>query len=88
MSENNTNKGSPVKVLGTGCAKCDKLTASVNAALAQLGKSIEVEHVKDLKQIVAFGVMRTPALVINGKVKSVGKVPNVDELKELLQKHL
>jgi small redox-active disulfide protein 2 len=88
MSENKTIIDSPVKVLGTGCAKCDKLMANVNAALAQLDMNIAVEHVKDLQQIAAFGVMLTPALVINNKVKSAGKVLSTDEAAEFLQKYL
>ena len=66
---------SSVKVLGTGCAKCDKLTENANEALKKLSiTNIRVEHVKDLKEIARHGVMITPAIVINGKAKSPGKV--------------
>jgi len=76
---------SNVKVLGVGCAKCDKLAANATEALNALGISdIQVEHVKDLKEIARHGVMLTPAIVINGKTKSPGKVLSVDEITKLI----
>lgn len=81
--------GSLVKVLGTGCAKCNKLEANTKEALSKLGRSdINIEHVTDIRDIAAFGVMMTPALVINGKVKSVGKVLSSEEAYSLLQQNL
>lgn len=85
-AENTKTRGASVKVLGTGCAKCDALEAAVKAALEQLGMDTEVEHVTDFSQIAAWGVMTTPALVVDGKVVSLGKVLKTDEAVKLLQK--
>jgi len=73
-----------VQVLGTGCAKCEKLKCNVEEAVAQSGVEATIEKVSDINQIVAFGVMTTPALVVDGEVKSVGKVASPEEIKELL----
>lgn len=75
-----------IQILGTGCPKCVKLTEAVKAAADALGLAYEIEKVTDVNQIMAHGVMMTPALVINGEVKLVGKVPTVDELKTILDK--
>lgn len=75
-----------IKVLGSGCAKCNALEDAVRAALAELGRDTAIEHVTDFAQIAACGVMTTPALVVNGKVVSYGKVLKKDEVKALLQK--
>ncbi len=75
-----------IKVLGSGCAKCNALEDAVRAALAELGRDTAIEHVTDFAQIAACGVMTTPALVVNGKVVSYGKVLKKDEAKALLQK--
>ena len=73
-----------LQILGTGCAKCNALTMTTEKAAQVLGLQYELEKVTDLKQIMAFGVMTTPALVVDGKVKVSGKVPSVDELKTML----
>lgn len=73
-----------LQILGTGCAKCNALTQATETAARALGVPYELEKVTDLKQIMAFGVMATPALVVDGKVKVSGKVPPVDEIKQLL----
>ena len=73
------------QILGTGCAKCKALTTATEQAAQALGLPYELEKVTDLKQIMTFGVMTTPALVVNGKVKVAGKVPNLNELKTMLQ---
>jgi small redox-active disulfide protein 2 len=73
-----------IQILGTGCAKCKNLATATEQAAQTLGLQYELEKVTDLKQIMAFGVMMTPALVVDGKVKVSGKVPSVDELKKLL----
>lgn len=73
-----------VKVLGSGCAKCNQLESAVKEAMKQLGLDPVVEHVSDYAQIAAFGVMSTPALVINGKVVSSGKVLKTEEIVRLL----
>ncbi len=73
-----------IQILGTGCAKCNALTTAAEKAAQSLGLQYELEKVTDLKQIMAFGVMTTPALVVDGKVKVSGKVPSVEEIKKLL----
>jgi small redox-active disulfide protein 2 len=73
-----------IQVLGTGCAKCRQLTANAEKAVADLGLSAVVEKVEDIARIVEFGVMMTPALAVDGKVKSVGKVLTPDAIKQLL----
>jgi len=73
-----------LQILGTGCAKCNALTQATEQAAQTLGVPYELEKVTDLKQIMAFGVMLTPALVVDGKVKLAGKVPSADEIKKLL----
>jgi small redox-active disulfide protein 2 len=79
-------EGASVKVLGSGCAKCNALEAATKAALAQLGMDTEIEHVTDFAQIAAYGVMSTPALVVDGKVVVYGKVLKTEEVVALLQK--
>ena len=74
-----------LQILGTGCAKCNALTQATEQAAQSLGLPYELEKVTDLNRIMSFGVMLTPALVVDGKVKVSGKVPNVNELKSLLQ---
>ena len=69
-----------IEVLGTGCAKCNELEAKVKQAVAQSGKFVQIEKVSDLQKIMAYGVMSTPGLVIDGEVKSTGRVPGVDEI--------
>lgn len=73
-----------IEVLGTGCAKCTTLYDNVKSALAELGKEAEVVKVQDIPSIMKYGVMSTPALVVDGQVKFSGKSPGVAELKELL----
>lgn len=77
---------SGIKVLGGGCAKCNALEAAVHDALNELGMDIAIEHVKDFAQIATYGVMSTPALAINGKVVSYGKVLKKDEVLSILKK--
>ena len=74
-----------IQVLGTGCAKCKQLTANAEKAVAELGLGVAVEKVEDLREIMKFGVMTTPALVLDGKVRSAGKVLGPEELKRLLR---
>ncbi len=75
-----------IKVLGSGCAKCNQLEASTKEALSQLGMDTTIEHVKDFAQIAAYGVMSTPALVVDGKVVSYGKVLKTEEVISILEK--
>ncbi|MFH1880089.1 MAG: thioredoxin family protein [Bacillota bacterium] len=79
-------EGASVKVLGSGCAKCNALEAATKAALAQLGMDTTIDHVTDFAQIAAYGVMSTPALVVDGKVVAYGKVLKQEEVVTLLQK--
>ncbi|MCS7237943.1 MAG: thioredoxin family protein [Thermoguttaceae bacterium] len=73
-----------IQVLGPGCARCQALANNVAEAVRQLGISAEIEKVTDLNQIISFGVVATPALVVNGELKLSGKVASVDEIKEIL----
>ena len=76
-----------IKILGTGCSNCKTLEKSTINALAELNLSADVENVEDITKIMSYGIMRTPGLVINGKVVVSGRVPAVKELKELIEKH-
>jgi small redox-active disulfide protein 2 len=73
-----------LQILGTGCPKCVKLAEAAHAAAGQLGLACEIEKVTDINRIVSFGVMLTPALVVDGQVKVAGRVPTVDEIKTLI----
>ncbi|NLM85284.1 MAG: thioredoxin family protein [Clostridiales bacterium] len=84
--QTSAQSGSPsVKVLGSGCARCNELEAATRAALQQLGMTDSIEHVTDFVQIASYGVMTTPALVVDGKLLSYGKVLKTDEVVKLLQ---
>lgn len=73
-----------IKILGGGCANCKKLLENTEAALKELGLEAAVEEVKDINAIIDYGVMKTPALVIDEKVKSSGRVLGTEEIKKLL----
>ena len=73
-----------IQILGSGCAKCHKLTEIAEQAAHDLGLEYELEKVTDVKRYPDFGVMFTPALVVDGVVKLSGKVPSLDEAKALL----
>ncbi len=75
-----------IKILGPGCKNCTKLYENAEAAVNELGLSVDFEKITDFKDIVALGVMKTPGLVINGEVKVSGRVPSKDEIKKLLNK--
>lgn len=74
-----------LQILGMGCAKCVKLTAAAEAAAKALGLEYEVEKVTDPEEFVRLGVMVTPALVVDGKVKAAGKIPTAEQMKALLK---
>jgi len=74
-----------LQVLGPGCPRCQQLYAAVELAARQLGLDYELSKVTEIAEITSFGVMVTPALVVDGQVKFSGKVPGVDEIKEYLQ---
>jgi len=73
-----------IQILGTGCPKCKKLTENAESAAKELGVAYEIEKVTDINEIMKFGVMITPALAVDGQVKSVGKVISPDEIKKML----
>ncbi|MFI3141278.1 MAG: thioredoxin family protein [Clostridia bacterium] len=77
-----------VKILGGGCAKCNELENATVQALSQLGINIEIEHVTDFSVIATYGVMTTPAIVVNEKVISYGKVLKPAEVVKLIEKLL
>ena len=81
-----TNKSAGIKVLGGGCAKCHELEENTKAALAALGLEEPVELITDFSVIAAYGVMSTPALVVDGKVVSYGKVLKRDEVETILKR--
>ena len=74
-----------IKILGGGCAKCDQLEAATIEALTELGMDTAIEHVKDYEKIAVYGVMTTPALVVDGKVVSYGKVLKKDDIIKILK---
>jgi small redox-active disulfide protein 2 len=74
-----------IQVLGTGCAKCKQLTANAEQAVRELGLSVTVEKVEDLREIMKFKVMSTPALVVDGAVRSTGKVLTAEAVRDLLR---
>jgi small redox-active disulfide protein 2 len=75
-----------IKVLGTGCANCKKLEENAKQAVKELGlENVTIEKVEDIPNIMKYGVMKTPALVIDEQVKVMGKVAKPDEIKKLIQ---
>jgi len=74
-----------IKVLGSGCANCKKLETHTREAVQELGLDAQVEKVEDIKQIISYGVMKTPALVVDEQVKAMGRVLSVEEIKNLLK---
>ena len=73
-----------VKILGPGCPKCQTLMRNAEQAISELGLECDLEKVTDIMEITSYGVMMTPALVVDGEVKLVGKVPSAAELKQML----
>jgi small redox-active disulfide protein 2 len=73
-----------IKVLGTGCAKCHQLEENTRKAVAELGLDASIEKVENIKDIMKYGVMKTPALVVDEKVKVMGRVPSPEEIKKYL----
>ena len=74
-----------IQILGTGCPKCRKLAEAAEEAAKSLGVQYELVKITDIVEIVKFGVMMTPGLAIDGKVKSVGKIPSLEEIKTMLK---
>jgi small redox-active disulfide protein 2 len=73
-----------LQILGTGCAKCQQLMLHTEKAAQAMGIDYELEKVTEIDQIMNFGVMMTPALVVDGTVKVIGRVPSVEQLKQVL----
>ena len=74
-----------IQILGAGCLKCKQLAENATAAAKELGLDFELEKVSNINDIMSFGVMMTPALVIDGEVKSTGKCPDTKTIKELMK---
>lgn len=73
-----------IQVLGPGCQKCHVLAERVTQAVRELGIECEIEKVSDINRIIAFGIMSTPALAVDGTIRASGHVPSVEKIKELL----
>ncbi len=74
-----------LQILGTGCSKCKKLAENAEAAAKALGIEYTIEKVTDINEIMKFGVMLTPALVVDGEVKAVGRVPDAEAIRQILE---
>ena len=77
-----------IKVFGAGCATCKKLHEMAKQAAAEMGAGIDVIYVTDMQEIMKAGIMRMPGLMINGKMKSMGRVPSVKEIKQMISDEL
>jgi small redox-active disulfide protein 2 len=77
-----------IKILGTGCTNCKNLEKATFNAVAELDLKATISKVEDIQQIMSYGIMRTPALVVDEKVVLYGRVPSVNEIKEILQKNI
>jgi len=76
-----------IKILGTGCSRCKSLEQVTRSAVAEMGIVADIEKVEDIVKIMNYGVMHTPALVIDGKIALSGRVPSLNEVKEVLTKN-
>jgi small redox-active disulfide protein 2 len=74
-----------IKILGMGCPKCQKVYVNAQRAIAELGIDVKLEKVEDIDEILRYGVMITPAVVIDGHVRASGRIPSKEELKQWLQ---
>lgn len=74
-----------IKILGTGCAKCKQLAANAQQAVDEMGIEATIEKVEKIEDIMEYGVMKTPALVVNEQVKVMGRVPSAEDIKKHLQ---
>ena len=74
-----------IEVLGSGCQRCHMLAEQTEAVLKEMGLTGEIEHVTDLKRIMQYRVLSTPALVIDGQVKSAGRMPSAEEIRQWLK---
>ena len=74
-----------IKILGTGCANCKKLQAVTEEVIREMGLPATIEKVEEMKDIMGYGVMKTPAIVINEKVKASGRIPGKEEIRKFIQ---
>ena len=74
-----------IKILGTGCPSCQALEEKARTAVAELGIEAQIEHIREIDKIIAYGVMSAPAIVVNEEVKAAGRVPEVEEIKGWLK---
>ena len=74
-----------IKILGPGCPKCGLVEKRVKDALVELHVAADVEKITDIRTMMSFGILATPGLVINGKVKSTGRIPRIEEIKAWIQ---
>ena len=74
-----------IKILGSGCANCEKVEGLAKQAVEELGVQATIEKVKDIEKILDYGIVRTPGLVINEEVKVAGKIPSLDQIKTWIQ---
>jgi small redox-active disulfide protein 2 len=77
-----------IRILGTGCPRCNELEKRTMNALAELNVGADVQKIKDIKEIAKYGLLATPGLVINAKVKSSGRLPSSDEIKNWINEEL
>ncbi|MDK2829535.1 thioredoxin family protein [Clostridium beijerinckii] len=73
-----------IKILGTGCSNCKRLEENTKKAVSELGIDATIEKVTDMREIMKYGIMKTPGLVVDGKVKVSGRVPTAEEIKKYL----
>jgi small redox-active disulfide protein 2 len=74
-----------IQILGSGCPKCKQTEANARQAAKELGLDVEIEKITDINEITDFGIIATPGLAVNGKVKFSGKIPSIEEVKEVLK---
>jgi small redox-active disulfide protein 2 len=74
-----------IQILGSGCPKCKQTEANTKQAAKELGLDVEIEKITDINEITDFGIIATPGLAVNGKVKFSGKIPSIEEVKEVLK---
>lgn len=74
-----------IRILGTGCPRCNEVEKRTMNALAELSVAADVQKVKEIKEIAKYGILGTPGLVINGKLKSSGRIPSLEEIKAWIQ---
>lgn len=77
-----------IKVVGSGCTNCKNVLARTQQAVKDLGVDAQIHYITDMEQIIATGILQTPGLIINGKVKSAGRVPSVKEIAKLIESEL